>query len=61
MPRVLGRLPYGAKTDAIDGFAFEELASTNDHDGYLWGNPALVCAELIGRSLVEEATIPKRR
>ena len=33
MPRVLGRLPYGAKTDAIDGFAFEELASTNDHDG----------------------------
>ncbi len=28
MPRVLLRLPYGAKTDAIDGFAFEELAGT---------------------------------
>ena len=54
MPRVLGRLPYGAKTDAIDGFAFEELAGTNDHDGYLWGNPALACAELIGRSLAEQ-------
>ena len=54
MPRVLGRLPYGAKTDAIDGFAFEELAGTNDHDGYLWGNPALACAEVIGRSLVED-------
>ena len=56
MPRVLGRLPYGAKTDAIDGFAFEELAGSNDHDGYLWGNPALACAELIGRSLVEDGT-----
>jgi len=54
MPRVLGRLPYGAKTDAIDGFAFEELAGSNDHDGYLWGNPALACAELIGRSLAEQ-------
>ena len=24
--------------------------------GYLWGNPALACAELIGRSLVEDGT-----
>ena len=54
MPRVLGRLPYGAKTDAIDGFAFEELAGTNDHDGYLWGNPALACAEVIGRNLIAD-------
>jgi type VI secretion system protein ImpC len=56
MPRVLGRLPYGAKTDAIDGFAFEELAGTADHEGYLWGNPALVCAELIGRSLIADSS-----
>ena len=55
MPRVLGRLPYGSKTDAIDGFAFEELAGTSDHDGYLWGNPALACAEVIGRNLIADS------
>jgi type VI secretion system protein ImpC len=54
VPRVLLRLPYGAKTEAIDGFAFEELAGPNDHEGYLWGNSALACAELIGRSLIED-------
>ena len=52
---MLLRQPYGARTDAIDAFAFEELAGTNDHDGYLWGNPALACAELIGRSLIDES------
>jgi type VI secretion system protein ImpC len=55
LPRMLLRQPYGARTDAIDAFAFEELAGTHDHDGYLWGNPALACAELIGRSLIEES------
>jgi type VI secretion system protein ImpC len=61
IPRILVRLPYGAKTDAIDGFGFEELAGTNDHEGYLWGNPALACAEVIGRSLAEDATDSESR
>jgi type VI secretion system protein ImpC len=47
MPRVLLRLPYGARTDAIDAFAFEEPSSARDHEEYLWGNPALACAELV--------------
>jgi len=47
MPRVLLRLPYGARTDAIDAFAFEEPSPERDHEQYLWGNPALACAELV--------------
>jgi type VI secretion system ImpB/VipA family protein len=37
-PRMLLRLPYGSDTDAIDGFAFEELSSSPpaNHE-LLWG------------------------
>jgi type VI secretion system protein ImpC len=53
LPRVLLRLPYGAKTDPVECFAFEELAATSDHDAYLWGNPALACAQVIGDRLLD--------
>lgn len=49
MPRVLLRLPYGAKTDCVDAFSFEEYAATVGHEAYLWGNPALACAQIIGQ------------
>jgi type VI secretion system protein ImpC len=55
LPRVIARLPYGASSDEIDNFAFEELAGNDDHEGYLWGNPAVACAEVIARMLIERA------
>jgi type VI secretion system protein ImpC len=38
LPRTLGRLPYGEKTDPIEAFNFEEDASGETHDNYLWSN-----------------------
>lgn len=53
MPRVLLRLPYGARTDPVSALDFEELPSGRDHEAYLWGNPAFACLQLIGASFVE--------
>jgi type VI secretion system ImpC/EvpB family protein len=54
MPRVLLRLPYGAKTEPLESFSFEEFATTADHEAYLWGNPALACAQVIARTFLDE-------
>ncbi len=49
LPRLMLRLPYGAKTDAVDSFPFEEARDGGDRDAYLWGSGALACAlELAG-------------
>ncbi|MGD8375469.1 MAG: type VI secretion system contractile sheath large subunit [Acidobacteriota bacterium] len=53
MPRVLLRLPYGAKTDPIDAFAFEEIPGAPRHEQFLWGGPAFACAALIARAFQE--------
>ncbi len=53
MPRVLLRLPYGADTETIERFAFEELESADAHGSYLWGNPALFCATLLAQGFTE--------
>jgi type VI secretion system protein ImpC len=50
MPRFLLRLPYGKKTSPIESFAFEEMPDGPDHDAYLWGNPAVACACLLGQA-----------
>ncbi len=44
MPRFLGRLPYGARTDPQDGFAFEEEADDPGLGAYLWINAAYALA-----------------
>jgi type VI secretion system protein ImpC len=49
LPRVLNRLPYGAQTDPINSFDFEEMPQRN-HEDYLWANPALACGRLLGQS-----------
>jgi type VI secretion system protein ImpC len=47
LPRVIGRLPYGAKTISVDSFNFEEVHDENDvNRSYLWVNAAY---ELAGR------------
>jgi type VI secretion system protein ImpC len=53
LPRWLLRQPYGAKTDPVESFAFEELAEGRTHAGYLWGNPAFACALLAGAAFRE--------
>ena len=53
LPRVLLRLPYGKKTDAVETFAFEEMPGGRDPEAYLWGNPALLCAQLIAAAFAE--------
>ena len=53
LPRILLRLPYGKQSDAVDAFDFEELSAAREHEAYLWGNPAMACALLIGRAFLE--------
>ena len=50
LPRFLGRMPYGAKTDPIDEFAFEEDLSVNDPSKFCWLNSAYAMATNITRA-----------
>ena len=50
MPRFLGRLPYGAKTDPVEAFAFEEDTEGADSSKYGWVNAAYGMAVNINRS-----------
>jgi predicted component of type VI protein secretion system len=43
------RLPYGPATNSVDSFEFEEM-QVPDHARYLWGNPAVACACLLGEA-----------
>ena len=52
-PRFLLRPPYGKDTEPCERFAFEELENPEEFDGYLWGNPALACAFLLGKTFEE--------
>ncbi len=54
LPRVLARLPYGANSDPIESFAFEELPDLHEHEAYLWSNPAFALALLAGQAFQEE-------
>ncbi len=53
LPRVLLRLPYGQKTDPLDQIAFEEMPGGRAPEGYLWGNPAFVCARLLAAAFMD--------
>ncbi len=50
MPRFLGRYPYGAKTDPVDEFDFEEDTDGSDHRKYCWVNAAYGMAVNINRA-----------
>lgn len=49
-PGFMLRLPYGAEGEPCDAFEFEELGSRPAHEDFLWGNPALAAALLLGES-----------
>jgi len=53
MPRFLSRLPYGAKTDPVEEFDFEEDVESADHSKYTWSNSAYAMAVNINRSFKE--------
>lgn len=50
MPRFLARLPYSVKNNPVDAFAFEEDASSSDHQNYVWSNAAYAMATNITRA-----------
>jgi type VI secretion system protein ImpC len=53
LPRFLLRLPYGASTEPIESFCFEEVDDSFAHGDYLWGNPALVAVLLLAQARCE--------
>jgi type VI secretion system protein ImpC len=53
MPRVLARLPYGAKTEPVDEFAFEEDTDGHKGEKYAWMNAAYAMAANINRAFKE--------
>lgn len=50
MPRFLARTPYGAKTNPVEEFDFEEDVAGADHSKYAWANAAYAMATNINRS-----------
>ena len=53
MPRFLSRIPYGAKTNPVEEFDFEEDTGSADHSKYTWSNAAYAMATNINRSFKE--------
>lgn len=49
-PRVLLRRPYGKVSEPVASFAFEEFVGAPAHEEFLWGNPGLALALLVGRA-----------
>jgi type VI secretion system protein ImpC len=53
MPRVLSRLPYGAKSDPVQEFAFEEDTDGHKGEKYAWMNAAYAMAVNVNRAFKE--------
>lgn len=50
LPRVLARVPYGAKTEPVEEFAFEEETDGHDGKNYAWMNAAYAMGVNITRA-----------
>lgn len=53
MPRFLARQPYGANSNPVDEFAFEEDTADANHNRYAWSNSAYAMAVNINRAFKE--------
>jgi type VI secretion system protein ImpC len=53
MPRVLARLPYGAKSEPVEEFAFEEETDGHKGEKYGWMNAAYAMAVNVNRAFKE--------
>ncbi len=49
LPRFMLRMPYGAKTDPIDAFEFEEFDEKVGLKAMLWGNPAALVGLVLAK------------
>lgn len=58
LPGVLARAPYGAKSDPIAAFAFEEAADRPGAGGFCFGPAALACAEAVVEAAGREEPEP---
>ncbi len=54
VPRFMLRWPYGAKTEPIDPFDFEEFTAQFGLKGFLWGNGANLAGLMLGRTFAEQ-------
>jgi len=50
LPRFLARLPYGARTNPVEEFDFEEETGGGEHGKYTWANAAYAMAVNVNRS-----------
>ncbi|MCA9135026.1 MAG: type VI secretion system contractile sheath large subunit, partial [Planctomycetales bacterium] len=50
MPRFLARQPYGAASNPVEEFAFEENTDLGNHDCFVWSNSAYAFAVNVNRS-----------
>jgi len=50
MPRFLARLPYGAATNPVEDFNFEENTEDAKHSNYVWSNAAYAMATNVTRA-----------
>ncbi|HMQ03526.1 MAG TPA: type VI secretion system contractile sheath large subunit [Pyrinomonadaceae bacterium] len=53
MPRFLVRLPFGAETEPLETFSFEEFTETFSHEDYLWANPVFAVAQMLAQTYTE--------
>ena len=53
LPRVLARVPYGAKTEPVEEFAFEEETDGHKGEKYAWMNAAYAMGVNINRAFKE--------
>lgn len=53
LPRVLSRVPYGANTNPVEGFNFEEITDSGDSTKYNWMNAAYAMGVNINRSFAD--------
>jgi type VI secretion system protein ImpC len=53
LPRLLCRLPYGARTQPADSFLFEEQVQA-DHGKLVWGNPAFAVAAVFAQAFAAD-------
>jgi len=53
LPRTLARLPYGAKSEPVEEFAFEEDTDGHKGEKYAWMNAAYAMAANINRAFKE--------
>ncbi|MET0388646.1 MAG: type VI secretion system contractile sheath large subunit [Polyangiales bacterium] len=53
MPRVLGRVPFGDRSDPVERFSFSELPENPPHAAFAWLNGAFAIAHIILAGVAE--------